>query len=246
MASMFPVRDFGIPVAVPMTGLAIRSVDLDDVDAFAGEMSSEAGTIGAGALDTDQADLTEACQPGDQATEAAHGGVERLDAEDAAVGVDGCGDVELEVSVDTAGDGDRGVLYDGHCHPFHVEGVRVGTHLPGRRHHCEHCWRSPRSQSSPDRWVPFPNTADRSFERQPSVSRFASQTRSGTTPNLRSTPDGDRAPHTSGAPTNILPAGYVRPRRSSAASICVSSHGSVATSERAVRARFVRDGGAAR
>ena len=38
----------------------------------------------------------------------------------------------------------------------------------------------PEPQSPPDRWVPFPNTADRSFERQPSVSRFASQTRSGT------------------------------------------------------------------
>jgi hypothetical protein len=31
----------------------------------------------------------------------------------------------------------------------------------------------PGHQPSPDRWVPFPNTADRSIERQPSVSRFA-------------------------------------------------------------------------
>jgi hypothetical protein len=67
------------------------------------------------------------------------------------------------------------------------------------------------SQSLPDRWVPFPNTADQSFRRQPEgVSRFASQTRSGTTPNLRKQPDGDRAPRTSGAPNNILPAGYGR------------------------------------
>ncbi len=53
--------------------------------------------------------------------------------------------------------------------------------------------------------VPFPNTADRSFERQPSVSRFASQSRSGTTPNLRRHPNGDRGPRTPGAPANSLP-----------------------------------------
>jgi hypothetical protein len=87
----------------------------------------EAGTIGAGALDTDQADLTEAGQPRNQAAIAARRGLEGLDTEDAAVGVNRGSDVELEVGVDTASDGDRGVLYDGHCHPFHVEGVRVGT-----------------------------------------------------------------------------------------------------------------------
>ena len=80
--------------------------------------SCEAGAIGAGALDTDPADVAEASQPGDELAIAARRGLERVDTEDAAVGVDGCGDVELGVGVDTAGDGDRGVLYDGHCHPF--------------------------------------------------------------------------------------------------------------------------------
>ena len=36
-------------------------------------------------------------------------------------GVDGGSNMELEVGVDTAGDGDRGVLYDGHCHPFRLK-----------------------------------------------------------------------------------------------------------------------------
>ena len=38
-----------------------------------------------------------------------------------------------------------------------------------------------------------------------SVSRFTSQTRSGTSPNLRGKLNGDRAPRTSGAPTNHPP-----------------------------------------
>lgn len=35
-------------------------------------------------------------------------------------------------------------------------------------------------------------------------------TDTGTTPNLRGQPNGDRAPRTSSAPTDILPAGYER------------------------------------
>jgi hypothetical protein len=101
-----------------MPCLAVRAVDLDHPDALARQVAGEAGAIGAGALDTDHADVTEAGQPRNQAAIAARRGLERVDTEDAAVGVDGCSDMELGVGVDTAGDGDRGVLYDGHGHPF--------------------------------------------------------------------------------------------------------------------------------
>jgi len=60
--------------------------------------------------------------------------------------------------------------------------------------------------------VPFPNTADQSFRRQPeSVSRFASQTKSGTTPNPRKQLD-TVEPHAHPVhPQTILPAGSGRP-----------------------------------
>jgi hypothetical protein len=55
--------------------------------------------------------------------------------------------------------------------PFSFDLARDGTHPPGRRHRCENLLAQIlESQSSPDRWVPFPNTADRSNERQPKAS----------------------------------------------------------------------------
>ena len=101
-----------------MTRLAVGSVDLDNSNAFASEMPADAGAVRAGALDTDQADRPEARKPPHEVLVAMGGGVELLDAEHSAVGVDGGCNMEVEVGVDAAGDGDRGVLYDGHCHPF--------------------------------------------------------------------------------------------------------------------------------
>ena len=69
-------------------------------------------------LDPDQADGSEPGEPPDEVSVAAGGGVERFDAEHTSVGVDGGCDVEVEVGIDTARDGDCSVLYDGHCHPF--------------------------------------------------------------------------------------------------------------------------------
>jgi hypothetical protein len=100
-----------------MPCLAVRAVDLDHPDALPGEVTGEAGTIGAGALDTDQTDVTEPGQSRDQAAIAARRGLEGLDTEDAAVGIHRSGNTELGVVVDIAGDGDRGVLRDGHGHP---------------------------------------------------------------------------------------------------------------------------------
>jgi hypothetical protein len=68
-----------------------------------GQLPSESSPIRAGALDTDHGHLTEAGEPGDEATETADGGVERFDAEHAAAGIQRCGDVELEEGVDATG-----------------------------------------------------------------------------------------------------------------------------------------------
>jgi hypothetical protein len=66
----------------------------------------------------DQADCSEPAKPGNKLPVAAGGGVERFDAEHTSVGIDCGGDVEVEVGVDPASDGQQMVLYDGHCHPF--------------------------------------------------------------------------------------------------------------------------------
>jgi hypothetical protein len=101
-----------------MTGLTVRSIDLNHPNALLREMSGEAGTIRAGPLNTDQADGSEPAKPPNKVSIAAGGGVERFDTEDTSVRIHGGGDVEVEVGVDTASDGDCSVLYDGHCHPF--------------------------------------------------------------------------------------------------------------------------------
>ncbi len=49
-----------------MSGLAVGSVDLDDRDALADQMPSNAGAVGAGSLDSDQADRAEAGEPRDE------------------------------------------------------------------------------------------------------------------------------------------------------------------------------------
>ena len=76
------------------------------------------------------------------------------------------------------------------------------------------CDRAPVDSASPADTVNRParhrhvcariRAADRSFQDRPEgVSRFSSQTRSETTPNVRRHLDGDRAPRRSSAPTNI-------------------------------------------
>jgi len=62
-----------------MPGLSVGSVDLDDSEALAGQVSGDAGAVGAGALDADQVDVTERGEPRDNAAVAAGGGIERFD-----------------------------------------------------------------------------------------------------------------------------------------------------------------------
>ena len=63
-------------------------------------MAGQPGAVGAGALDADQLDLTEAAQPAEQAAVAGRRRVERLDAEQRAVVVERGGDMDVEVGVD--------------------------------------------------------------------------------------------------------------------------------------------------
>ena len=56
----------GVGLAGPMSGLSVRSVDLDDSNAFASQVSGDAGAVGAGPFDADQVDVTECGEPRNQ------------------------------------------------------------------------------------------------------------------------------------------------------------------------------------
>jgi len=96
--------------------LAIRAVDLDDLDAGPAQEPPEARPIGAGALDAHLRQRPEPTHPLQHRRVAPGGGGERLHAEHAADGVQGGGDVDVEVRVDSTDDG-AASFYDGQCHP---------------------------------------------------------------------------------------------------------------------------------
>ena len=94
----------GIGLARPTPLLAVRPIDLDDVDAVGLQVTGEPGAVAASALDADQGDGSEAAQPAEQAPVA--GGVrgKRLDAQQPADGVQGGGHMDVEVGVNASGD----------------------------------------------------------------------------------------------------------------------------------------------
>jgi hypothetical protein len=99
------------------TGLAVGSVDFDDLDTFPAQVSSQSHSIGAGALDPDLGHLAEVFEPGQQSFVAGRIGVERFGADEPTQRVEGCSHVFIEVGVDTTRD-PRSSFYDGHGHPF--------------------------------------------------------------------------------------------------------------------------------
>ena len=112
--------------------LPVRSTDLDHGDAGTAQEAGQAGTVGAGALDTDPAQRAEAAQPGVQLAEPGGRRWERPDAKQPAIAVHGGGDMSVEMGVHPTSD--LTCLYDGHGHPFFCSsGLRGGTHVPGRR-----------------------------------------------------------------------------------------------------------------
>jgi hypothetical protein len=106
---------FGIALASPASTLTVRAVDLDDPDAGLVEVAGETGAIAAGAFDADQLDVAERPEPSEKLAIAGGCGVEGLDGQERTSLVEGGGDVDVEVRVDTSGDAR---WQGGHRHPF--------------------------------------------------------------------------------------------------------------------------------
>src|SRR5664280_1050309 len=85
------------------------------LDALTVEVTSEPGTIGAGALDAEQLDGAEVLQPVQEIGVALRCRLEGLDAEESSPFVQSGCNMHVEVRVDPAGDLP---CHSGHCHPF--------------------------------------------------------------------------------------------------------------------------------
>jgi hypothetical protein len=85
--------------------LAVGPVDFDDHETLSMEVTSQSGTVGAGAFDPDQADLSEGAHPATEQLVAGEGGDERLHAEQPALGVDHRRHVDIGVRMDAARQG---------------------------------------------------------------------------------------------------------------------------------------------
>ena len=136
MASMGPSLDLPAPVARPLiaaraASMASSGSDLPWLrrDCRLGRSTStismprapqgpgQPGAIGARPFDTDLGHLAEALEPGQQGLVAGGIGLEGLDADQAAEGVEGCSDVGVEVGVDATRD-PWWSFYEGHRCPY--------------------------------------------------------------------------------------------------------------------------------
>ena len=118
-----------IRLASHATNLTVRAINLDHHQPARLQIARQARPIRARPFDADAADGTERAQPVVQRNEP--GGVvrERLHLEQSAVRVERGGDMVVEVGVDSTRDRARRI-YDGHCHPFCLQRLRGGTHVP--------------------------------------------------------------------------------------------------------------------
>ena len=96
------IERVGLALVAP--GLPVGPVDLDDLDALPAQEPGPARPIGTGAFDADLGHLTEALEPDEQRLVASSVGIERLGADQSTQRVEGCGDVFIEVGVDTTRD----------------------------------------------------------------------------------------------------------------------------------------------
>ena len=118
-----------IGLALHAADLTVGAIDLDHDQPARLEIARQARAIRAGALDPDSCDRTERAQPVVQRDEPDGALRERLDTEHTAVRVERGGDMVVEVGVDSTRDRARRI-YDGHCHPFSLQRLRGGTHVP--------------------------------------------------------------------------------------------------------------------
>jgi hypothetical protein len=107
----------GVGLAVIAAGLAVRSIDLDNLQAPPPQEPGKAHPIGTGSLDADLAHLAELLEPGQQRLEA--GGVrrERFGPHQPSQWIECRDNVGVEMGVDTTRDAGSS-FYDGHCRPY--------------------------------------------------------------------------------------------------------------------------------
>ena len=104
------VERVGLAAAAP--GLAVGAVDLfEDLDPGGLQEPAQPDAVGAGALNPDPCELSEAGQPSVQVLVARWRGGERLDAQHAAVRVQRSGDMGVEVRVNPARDRARSLRW---------------------------------------------------------------------------------------------------------------------------------------
>ena len=137
MDSTFPSRVLAAPLAVPactaraaatasnvsdFCGLAaflpVGPVDFQHLDSGGQQVAGQPCAVAAGAFHPNQLQLPEAAQPGQQLAIAGRCCRKRLGAQKAAAFVQGCGDMHVEVGVDTA---------DHSCHCVHANPFRSGV-----------------------------------------------------------------------------------------------------------------------
>jgi len=118
-----------IGLASHATNLTVGAINLDHDQPTRLEIARDTRAIRARPFDTDACDRTERAQPVVQRNEPDGAVRERLDPEKSAVGVERGSDMIVEVGVDSTRDRARRI-YDGHCHPFSLNRLRGGTHVP--------------------------------------------------------------------------------------------------------------------
>ena len=118
-----------IGLAVHAANLTVGAINLDHDQPARLEIARQARAIRAGAFDTDAAIGPNAHNQSCSAANPTVRRRERLDPEHTAVRVERRGDMVVEVGVDSARDRARRI-YDGHCHPFSLQRLRGGTHVP--------------------------------------------------------------------------------------------------------------------
>jgi hypothetical protein len=121
----------GVRLPTATSGLTVRSIDLDDREPAAAQMTSQAGPVSAGAFHTDTVNRSERRQPAIPPVVADGGRFERFNAQHSAVAVHDRRDVHIRVRVNTTSDRAR-ALYDGHRHPFCVQSVKGWHARPGK------------------------------------------------------------------------------------------------------------------
>jgi hypothetical protein len=97
-------RVLRVALAAPASTLPVRAINLHDGDVVGVEEPGEPGTVGTGAFDSDELDVTEAPQPAEQSRVTSRGRVEHLDTTQTTAFVERGGNVNIEVCVDTTGD----------------------------------------------------------------------------------------------------------------------------------------------